>query len=325
MGRHRGRAGCVHAGTRRPARARRTDRGRRSGRSRAACQRGRRSSARFPALDYATLTADLTGPLDLPELDGLVAANSLHYVPRDRQVAVITALAAHLRPGGRFVVVEYDADRGNPWVPHPFSYGSWERLAEAAGLDRHAPDRPGPEPLPRRDLRGREPATVRRAPRPACSGPHMSLRRVRHAPGEVRPQEATQPRARSSHGTTLPAARTGTHPTRRARRGRAGGDQTQRPSPRRPDRGDLRTAARRRRRCRRLGGQPGTLGLAEHRRASGGTTTPPSNGGTTTPRTHTGTKADCPNMGGGTSGSSGSGGSSTTPSTTPSTAPTPAT
>jgi hypothetical protein len=58
--------------------------------------------------------------------------------------------------------------------------------------------------------------------------------------------------------------------------------------------------------------------------APGGTTAPPSNG-TTTPRTHTGTKADCPNMGGGTSGSSGSGGSPTTPSTTPSTAPTPAT
>ena len=43
--------------------------------------------ARFPALDHTTLTADLTGSLDLPELDGLVAANSLHYVPRDRQVA----------------------------------------------------------------------------------------------------------------------------------------------------------------------------------------------------------------------------------------------
>ena len=37
-------------------------------------------------------------------------------------------------PGGRFVVVEYDADRGNPWVPHPFSYASWERLAVSAGL-----------------------------------------------------------------------------------------------------------------------------------------------------------------------------------------------
>ena len=90
--------------------------------------------ARFPDVEYATLTADLTGPLDLPELDGLVAANSLHYVPRDRQVAVIRALSAHLRPGGRFVVVEYDADRGNPWVPHPFTYDSWERLAESAGL-----------------------------------------------------------------------------------------------------------------------------------------------------------------------------------------------
>ena len=90
--------------------------------------------SRYPAVEYTAMTADLTGTLNLPELDGLVAANSLHYVPRDRQVAVIAALAAHLRPGGRFVVVEYDADRGNPWVPHPFAYPSWERLAEAAGL-----------------------------------------------------------------------------------------------------------------------------------------------------------------------------------------------
>lgn len=60
---------------------------------------------------------------------------------------------------------------------------------------------------------------------------------------------------------------------------------------------------------------------------SNGGGTPPSNGGTTTPRTHTGSSANCPNMGG--SGGSGSGssgsGSSTAPSTTPNTAPTPAT
>ena len=53
---------------------------------------------------------------------------------RKQQVEVVAALAAHLVPGGHFVVVEYDADRGNPWVPHPFSYGSWERLADSAGL-----------------------------------------------------------------------------------------------------------------------------------------------------------------------------------------------
>ena len=70
----------------------------------------------------------------MPPLDGLVAANSLHFVGRGQQVAVVAALAAHIRPGGRFVVVEYDADRGNPWVPHPFSFGVWERIAAEAGL-----------------------------------------------------------------------------------------------------------------------------------------------------------------------------------------------
>lgn len=92
-------------------------------------------AARFPATRLTTLVADLTGPLELPSLDGLVAANSLHYVPRDRQVAAIRSLAARLRPGAPFIVVEYDADRGNPWVPHPFSIGGWGRLAEAAGLE----------------------------------------------------------------------------------------------------------------------------------------------------------------------------------------------
>jgi SAM-dependent methyltransferase len=92
--------------------------------------------SRFPATELTTLTADFAGPLPLPlaDLDGLVAANSLHFVPRDGQLTVVRALAARLRPGGRFVVVEYDADHGNPWVPHPFSYRSWARLAEVAGL-----------------------------------------------------------------------------------------------------------------------------------------------------------------------------------------------
>jgi hypothetical protein len=80
------------------------------------------------------LVADFTASLDLPPLDGLVAANSLHFVPRDRQVAVIRSLSAHLRPGAPFLVVEYDADRGNPWVPHPFSAPTFARLAAEAGL-----------------------------------------------------------------------------------------------------------------------------------------------------------------------------------------------
>ena len=93
-----------------------------------------RVRARFPETNLTTLVADLTGPLSLPELDGLVAANSLHYVHGERQDEVVRTLAAHLRSGGRFVVVEYDADRGNPYVPHPFSATSWQRLATDAGL-----------------------------------------------------------------------------------------------------------------------------------------------------------------------------------------------
>jgi ubiquinone/menaquinone biosynthesis C-methylase UbiE len=97
-------------------------------------QNGDLIAARFPGVTLQTVVADFSRPLDLPELDGLVAANSLHFVPSDRQVAVIAALASRLRDEGRFVVIEYDADQGNPYVPHPFSYRSWERLAAAAGL-----------------------------------------------------------------------------------------------------------------------------------------------------------------------------------------------
>lgn len=89
---------------------------------------------RFPGVALTTLIADFSRELDLPTLDGLVAANSLHFVPRDHHVAVVAGLAAHVRSGGRFVVVEYDADHGNPWVPHPFRATTWTNLATAAGL-----------------------------------------------------------------------------------------------------------------------------------------------------------------------------------------------
>jgi SAM-dependent methyltransferase len=97
-------------------------------------ENARAIAARFPGVGLETRRADFEGPLELPPLDGLVAANSLHFVARDRQLQVVRLLASSLRPGGAFIVVEYDADHGNPWVPHPFSAASWERLAADAGL-----------------------------------------------------------------------------------------------------------------------------------------------------------------------------------------------
>jgi SAM-dependent methyltransferase len=89
---------------------------------------------RFPSVELTTMVADLEGPLDLPLLDGMVAANSLHYVRPERQVDVIRTLTSHLRPAAPLIVVEYDADRGNPWVPHPFSSRRWRDIADSADL-----------------------------------------------------------------------------------------------------------------------------------------------------------------------------------------------
>ena len=64
--------------------------------------------------------------------DGVLAANSLHYVRDTRPV--LAAIRAILAPGGRLVLVEYDAERGNQWVPFPISFARWKTLAPAAGF-----------------------------------------------------------------------------------------------------------------------------------------------------------------------------------------------
>jgi len=89
---------------------------------------------RFPATRLDVLVADFTRPLALTGLDGIVMANSLHFL-RDKR-AVLASVKAMLKPGGSLVVVEYGSDRGNPWVPHPFSYPRWEQMAAEAGFER---------------------------------------------------------------------------------------------------------------------------------------------------------------------------------------------
>jgi ubiquinone/menaquinone biosynthesis C-methylase UbiE len=88
------------------------------------------------ALDarFETVVADFTRPLDLRDLDGIVMANSLHYVRNKHPF--LSSVREMLRPGGRLIIVEYGTDRGNAWVPYPFTYGQWEKIAKRAGFKR---------------------------------------------------------------------------------------------------------------------------------------------------------------------------------------------
>ncbi len=78
------------------------------------------------------LPGDFTRSPDLPALDGAVMANSLHYF-KDKE-KVLRHVQALLKPKGALLLVEYNVDRGNPWVPYPLSFETWRSLAPRSGF-----------------------------------------------------------------------------------------------------------------------------------------------------------------------------------------------
>ncbi len=91
-----------------------------------------RVAGRFQGAAVDPRVADFTQALPAGPFDGVLAANSVHFVRKPD--AVLAAIRDVLAPGGRFVLVEYDADHGNPWVPHPISFATWQRVAPGAGF-----------------------------------------------------------------------------------------------------------------------------------------------------------------------------------------------
>lgn len=88
--------------------------------------------SRFPNLDLRLITGDFTALDGLSGLDGVVLANSLHF-QRDAE-GFLGRVRTWLAPGGILIVVEYDIELPNLWVPHPLPWRRFAAAVEAAGL-----------------------------------------------------------------------------------------------------------------------------------------------------------------------------------------------
>ena len=86
----------------------------------------------FPQSLVRFVAADFTMHVELPPLDGILMANSLHYV--QEQAVFLTRIRDYLKPDGKLVLVEYNTEEGSEWVPYPVSFPKFQAIAEQGGF-----------------------------------------------------------------------------------------------------------------------------------------------------------------------------------------------
>jgi SAM-dependent methyltransferase len=82
---------------------------------------------KFLQLDF------IRDPLPGVLVDGILMANALHYV-KDK-IQFLGKIKKHLRPDGVFLLVEYDMETPNQWVPYPLNLLSAQDIFKQAGLE----------------------------------------------------------------------------------------------------------------------------------------------------------------------------------------------
>jgi ubiquinone/menaquinone biosynthesis C-methylase UbiE len=87
------------------------------------------------AVRIEVVEGDFNHALDLPKLDGMIMANALHY--SDAPEKVLKNLLHHLKPGGVFILIEYETTTPRPpWVPYPIPFAKFREIVEAIGLTK---------------------------------------------------------------------------------------------------------------------------------------------------------------------------------------------
>jgi ubiquinone/menaquinone biosynthesis C-methylase UbiE len=71
-----------------------------------------------------------------PKLNGIILANSLHYVSDKRKF--LNAIKKKLLPDGSLIIVEYEMTKANPWVPYPVTTESLGLLLAETGYKSFA-------------------------------------------------------------------------------------------------------------------------------------------------------------------------------------------
>lgn len=78
------------------------------------------------------IQADIENSLPFGKLDGIMMANSLHYI-KEKQRLLQSLLQEH-GPLKSFILIEYDRTHPNPWVPFPLPFAKAKELFSSLNI-----------------------------------------------------------------------------------------------------------------------------------------------------------------------------------------------
>jgi ubiquinone/menaquinone biosynthesis C-methylase UbiE len=87
---------------------------------------------RYDGIEIRKVLGDLrSSSLRLPSVDGILMANSLHFIQEQHLL-----LKRLLSVTDRFLIVEYERSRPNPWEPYPVGFAKLCELFSEVGVER---------------------------------------------------------------------------------------------------------------------------------------------------------------------------------------------